>query len=98
MIESDPHCFCAIDAEVPVIEPFQFSQGGVKQPHAAAKRPALNVVLRRRELDQTLKKDLLLAGRLQPDFFPRFVRVPELTLVEKRDALLDGVHSDIVNP
>lgn len=44
-----------------------------------------------RQLDETLKKLLFLSGRRAPDVFQNFVRVEELLLVEKPDAVGIGV-------
>ena len=72
----------AIDIFESVRQGSELLQRGVEEADRAANRAALHVVIRRGELDQSLKKRLLVAGRLQPDLFPRFVRVPELVRVE----------------
>ena len=63
------------------------AHGRVEQSHRSAKRAALQVVIRRRELDQTLKKLVDVRFRNQPERLPRFVCVPELLRVETLYAL-----------
>ena len=50
--------FCAIYAEKPLRMPGELLECSVEEPHAAAKRAALNVVIRGGELDQSLKETL----------------------------------------
>jgi hypothetical protein len=85
--------FRAIDAVMSFFERPQLRERRVEQPHAAAKRAALHVVIRGRELDQPLKKRLLIAAGVEPELFPRFMRVPELVLVEELHAFGDLVQS-----
>lgn len=93
MIDRCRDCISAIDTIPSVCESFELSQRGVKQSHAAAKSPALDMVIRRGELDQALKVDLLFTARMEPQLLPRFVCVPELMGVEESDAFFDQGHA-----
>jgi hypothetical protein len=77
---------CAIDARVARRIGIELRECGVEETDCASKSPALNVVIRGRKLNQALKKGLLVAGRREPDFFPRLMRVPEVMRVEELDA------------
>ena len=70
---------------------FQFLQRRVEQTHRARERAALHVVVRRRELDQSLveENEIVVIG-FEPELLPRFVRVPELALVEEPDSVLEA--------
>lgn len=59
---------------------------GVEQPHASAKRPALEMMVGGGDLNQSPKELLDVGLRDEPKLLPRFVRVPELARVEVLDA------------
>ena len=65
---------------------FQALQSRIKQPRGAAVGSALDVVIRRGNLDQTLKKLFDIRFRNEPDRFPRLVRFPEFAPVEVIDS------------
>jgi len=80
-----------IEAEKVRRKPFQLLQRRVEQTHRSRKSPALHVVVRRRELDQALvEENAVVVVFLEPELFPRFMRVPELALVEEPDAVLEA--------
>jgi hypothetical protein len=78
----------SIDAGVARRIGIELRECRVEQANCATNRASLDVVIRGRELDQPLEKRLFVARRLQPDFFPRFVGVPEMMGVEEIDARL----------
>ena len=87
MLLCSAHCRAAIELEVVLGERLQAAQGGVEKPYRAAQRAALAVVIRGRELDQTLiEVDELAFGR-EPQRLPRFMRFPKLRGVEVSNAL-----------
>jgi hypothetical protein len=90
--------FRAIDAGMSIREPREFRECRIEEPHAAAQCPALDMVIRGGELDQPLEEGLPVARGLQPELFPRFMRVPELLRVEEGDAFGDRVQSSALVP
>src|ERR1700674_4344921 len=64
-------------------------QSRLEQAPGAAVGPALDVVIRRGNLDQTLKKLLDVRFRNEPDRLPRLMRLPETPRVEVFDAFAD---------
>jgi len=60
----------------------QLLQSSVEKAKAAWICASFDVVIRGRELDETLQKKMNIRLRLQPDRLPRFVRIPELGGVE----------------
>lgn len=86
---------CAIHVLVITWKWLQASESGIEQPHSTSRRgPALHVVIRGGELNETLQELLALAFGSEPELFPGFVGVPELVGVEEGDALFDGAQSD----
>lgn len=78
--------FCAIYAEEALWEAGELLERGVEKPHTAAKRSALDMVIRGGELDESLKEAAKVPFRLEPESLPGLVRVPELMAVEEGDA------------
>ncbi len=64
----------------------EFSQPGFQKRLCARSISAAIMMERSRHLDDTLKKGLLRLGRVEPDFFPGFVRFEKLPGVELFDA------------
>ena len=70
---------------------FQLLERRVEQTHRSRKRPAFHVVVRGRELDQSLvEEDEIVVVGFEPKLFPRFMRVPELPFVEEPDPVLEA--------
>ena len=84
----------AINTAVRGRKRFEFLQSRVKKAHAAAKRPALDMVVRGGELDQTLEEQLPGTGGGEPEPLPRLVRFPEFVGVEEGDPFLQRAQSD----
>ena len=80
------HRFVAIEIAVRVRECAETPQGRVDEAHAAAQRAALEVVIRRGELNQTLKILFEVRFSGEPELLPRLVRVPEFGGIEVLDA------------
>jgi len=88
--------FCALD-NIRAIEPtkvrrktFQFLRRSVEQAHRSRKRAAFHVVIRRRQLDESLvEENEVVVVRFEPQLFPRLVRVPELAFVEEADSIFE---------
>jgi hypothetical protein len=76
----------AVDARIARRIEIELRKCRVEEADRAAIGAALDVVIRGRKLNQSLEKRLLVAGRREPDFFPRLVRVPEVMSVEELDA------------
>ena len=68
-------------------------QRRIEKPHRAAQRAALRVVIRGRELNETLIELDVVAVGFEPQRLPRFMRVPELGGVEVINALGERVQS-----
>jgi hypothetical protein len=83
-------CFLPMDTRISGRKSFEPPQCGVKQTKAPAKRPALDVVVSRRKLDQPLEKLARLTLRNEPMDLPGFMSVPELVRVEEVDARDEG--------
>src|SRR3954451_15949490 len=64
----------------------QLLQRRVEQPQSAGIRAAFDVVIRGRELNQTLQKTMHVRLRFEPDRLPRHMRIPELGGVEVIEA------------
>lgn len=77
---------CAINARIPRRIGIELRKRRVEKADRATIRAALDVVIRGRKLNQSLEKRLLVAGRREPELFPRLVRVPEVVRVEELDA------------
>ena len=75
-----------IEAAIWIRKCFEAAECGVEQPYAPAQRAALEMVIRRRKLNQSLEVLIEIRLRGQPDLFPRFVSVPEFSGVEVFDA------------
>lgn len=63
----------------------EFFDGGVDESDSSGEGPALKMVKSCRQLYQSLIKGLLRLGRLEPQRFPRLVRIPEPGLIEPPD-------------
>lgn len=75
-----------IDAAPTLGEVVQLLQRGVEQAESAGVRAALHMVIRGRELDESLEKTVDVRLRFEPDRLPRLMRIPELGGVEMIEA------------
>ena len=76
----------AIEVEKVVRKRGETSERRVEEPHRAAQRSALGVVIRGGELNESLIELDEIAFRFEPERLPRFVRFPEFGGVEVGDA------------
>jgi len=80
----------AIEAAKVRRKTFQFLPRSVEQAHRPRKGAALHVVIRRRELDESLvEEDEVVVIRFEPQLLPRFMGMPELAFVEEPDSILE---------
>src|SRR5438874_13538065 len=86
-----PMLLCNVDGSAAIeVEKVERKRGEtserrVEEPHRAAQRSALGVVIRRGELNESLIELDEIAFRFEPERFPRFVRFPEFGGVEVGD-------------
>ena len=86
MLPSGRHQRVTVDSAVQRREWPEFSQPGLEEPDSSGKGSALHVVIRRRELNESLKKLTNIRFRLEPQLFPGLMRLPELQPVEAIDS------------
>ena len=79
-----------VNAVLGLAEPLQFLRTLLEQRSEANSIVASVMVERGGDLDQPVEKDLLLAMRLQPHGFERFVGLEEFPVVEKVNPRSDG--------
>lgn len=72
----------AIDAAPALRKSLQFLQSGVEEAQRARVRAALDMVIGRRQLDESLQENMNVRLGLEPYCLPRLVRIPEFGGVE----------------
>ena len=86
MLTSRRHQRVTVDSTVERRERLEFFQPRLEEPDGSGKRSPLHVVIRRRDLDESLEKLMNVRFRLEPQLFPRLMRFPELQAVESIDS------------
>ena len=78
-----------IESEEAIGKVRETGKTGVEQAHRTAERAALHVMVRGRDLNQSLQELRDVGLRDEPELFPRLVRFPEFERVEVFDAAIE---------